>query len=141
MEEGLKRNEEKWLVGWLVGWLVFYVLVFCGISTLNAKIFLYISNIQSASKDSGCGLFAYPVSSQSYCMYVRAGRSAIARPYVEVHRSTPLMSPFLLLQQCLACLIRLTWIVFVIGGRWPYSWCFVGCCLQDLFNIVRSILV
>ena len=27
------------------------------------------------------------------------------------------------------------------GGRWPYSSCFVGCCLNDLFNIARSILV
>ena len=30
---------------------------------------------------------------------------------------------------------------FVMGGRWPYSCCFVGCCLQDLFNIARYILV
>ena len=22
-------------------------------------------------------------------------------------------------------LVRLTWIVFVIGGRWPYSWCLI----------------
>ena len=29
-------------------------------------------------------------------------------------------------------------IVFVMGGRWPYSCWFVGCCLQDLFNIARS---
>ena len=48
---------------------------------------------------------------------------------------------FLLLHQCPACLVRLTWIVFVMGGRWPYSYCFVGFCLQDLFNIARSILV
>ena len=75
------------------------------------------------------------------CMYVRAGRPAFARPYVEVHRSTSLMSSSLLLQQCPVCLVRLTWIVLVMGGRWPYSWCFVGCCLQDLFNIARSILV
>ena len=34
----------------------------------------------------------------------------------------------------------LTWIVFVMGGRWPYSWWFVGCCRQDLFNIARHIL-
>ena len=27
------------------------------------------------------------------------------------------------------------------GGRWLYSCCFVGCCLQDLFNIAPSILV
>ena len=51
------------------------------------------------------------------------------------------MSSSLLLQLCPACLIRLTWIVFVIGGRWPYSFCFVGCCLQDWFSIACSILV
>ena len=74
-------------------------------------------------------------SSHSCCMYVQAGHPAFARPYVGVHRSTSLMSSSLLLQQCPACLVRLTWIVFVMGGRWPYSWCLVGCCHQDLFNI------
>ena len=61
-------------------------------------------------------------------MYVRAGRPAFARPYVGVHWSTSLMCSSLLLQQCPACLVRLTWIVFGIGRRWPYSWCLVGCC-------------
>ena len=51
------------------------------------------------------------------------------------------MSSSLLLMQCPACLVRLTLIVFVMGGRWPYSCCFVGCCLQDLFNVGCSILV
>ena len=74
-------------------------------------------------------------------MYVRAGRPAFARPYVGVHRSTSLMSSSLLLQQCPACLVRLTCIVFVIGGKWPYSWCLVGSCRQILFNITSSILV
>ena len=32
----------------------------------------------------------------------------------------------LLLQQCLACLVRLIWTVFVMGGWWPYSCRFVG---------------
>ena len=36
------------------------------------------------------------------------------------------MSSSLLLQQCLACLFRLTLIEFVMGGRWPYSCIFVG---------------
>ena len=36
------------------------------------------------------------------------------------------MSSFLLLQQCPACLVRLTCIVFVMGGKWPYNWCLVG---------------
>ena len=43
-------------------------------------------------------------------------------------------------QQCPACLVRLTWIVFVMGSRWPYSWCLVGCCRLDLFNIACNIL-
>ena len=83
----------------------------------------------------------HPVSSHSYCIYVQAGHPAFAQPYVGVHRSTSLMSSSLLLQQCPACLVCLTWIVFMMGGRWPYSWCFVGCCLQDLFSIARNILV
>ena len=48
------------------------------------------------------------------------------------------MSLSLLLQQCAACLVRLTLIVFVMGGWRPYSECFVECCLHDLFNIARS---
>ena len=83
----------------------------------------------------------HPVSSHSCCMYVRAGRPAFARAYVGVHRSTSLMSSSLPLQQCPACLVRLTWIVFVMGGRWLYSWCLVGCCRQDLFNIALNIPV
>ena len=66
---------------------------------------------------SGRSSGLHPVSSHSCCMYVRAGRPAFARPYVEVHRSTSLMSSSLLLQQCSACLVRLAWIVFVMGGR------------------------
>ena len=33
------------------------------------------------------------------------------------------------------------YIVFVMGGEWPYSCCFVECCLHALFNIARSILL
>ena len=83
----------------------------------------------------------HPVSSQSCCIYVPAGHPAFARPYLGVHRSTSLTSSSLLLQQCPACLVRLTCIVFVMGGKWPYSWCLVGCCHQDLFNIALNILV
>ena len=111
-------------------------------TALVARISLTLSRHSSLSfialgRSSG----QYPVSSHSCWMYVRAGRPAFARPCVGVHKSTSLMSSSLLLQQCPACLVRLTWIVFVIGGRWPYSWCLVGCCCQDLFRIARSILV
>ena len=33
------------------------------------------------------------------------------------------------------------WIVFVIRGKSPYSCCFVGCYLQDFFDIACSIRV
>ena len=107
---------------------------------LAARISLTLSRHSSLSfialgRSSG----QQPVSSHSCWMYVRAGRPAFARPCVGIHKSTSLMSSSLLLQQCPACLVRLTWIVFVIGGRWPYSWCLVGCCCQDLFRIARSI--
>ena len=108
---------------------------------LVARISLALSRHSSLSfialgRSSG----QHPVSSHSCWMYVRAGRPAFARPCVGIHKSTSLMSSSLLLQQCPACLVRLTWIVFVIGGRWPYSWCLVGCCCQDLFRIARSIV-
>ena len=58
-----------------------------------------------------------------------------------VHRSISLLSSSLLIQQCPASLVRLTWIVVMIGGKWPYSCYFVGCCLRDSLNIACSILV
>ena len=83
----------------------------------------------------------HPVSSHNCCMYVLAGRPAFAWPYAGVHRSTSLMSSSLLLQQCPACLVRLTCIVFVMGGKWPYSWCLVGCWRQDMFSIALDLLI
>ena len=66
---------------------------------------------------SGRSSGPHPISSHSCWMYVRAGHPDFARPYVGVHRSTSLMSLSLLLQQCPPCLVRLTWIVFIMGGR------------------------
>ena len=77
---------------------------------------------------SGRSSGLHPITSHGCCMYVRVSLPAFARPYVGVHRSTSLMSSFLLLQQCPSCPVHLTWIVFVMGGRWAYSWCLVGCC-------------
>ena len=59
-----------------------------------------------------------PAGLQGYILcphIVWASRPAFARSYVGVHRSTSLMSSSLLLQQCPACLVRLTCIVFVMG--------------------------
>ena len=83
----------------------------------------------------------HPVSTQSCCISVLAGRPAFACPCEGVHRSISLMSLSLLLQQSPTCLVRLTGIVFMMGDRRPYSCCFVGCYLQDLFSIACSILV
>ena len=125
------------------GWIPFpRVLVQCKRSNHHhhhhlvvplARISLTLSRHFSLSFiTSGRSSGLHPVSSDSCCMYILAGRPAFARPYVGVHRSTSLMSSILLLQQCPACLVRLTWIVFVMGGRWPYSWCFVR--LNDLIR-------
>ena len=51
------------------------------------------------------------------------------------------MSLTLVLQLCAAYLARLTLIVFVMGGWWPFSFCFGGFCLQDFFSIDQSILL
>ena len=104
-----------------------------------ARISLTLSRHSSLSFiASGRSSWLHPVSLRSCCMYVRAGRPAFAWPYTGVNRSTSIMSSSLLLQQCPVFLVRLTWIVFVMEGRWPYSWCLVGCCHQDLFNIARN---
>ena len=65
---------------------------------------------------SGRSSGLHPVSSHSCCMYVLAGHPAFAWSYAGVHRSTSLMSSSLLLQQCPACLVHLTCIVFVMGS-------------------------
>ena len=76
-------------------------------------------------------------------MWVRAGRPAFARPCEGVHWSTSFMSPYLPLQKRPSCLVRLTLIVFLMGGRGPYSCRIVGVLPPGLypFNIARSILV
>ena len=79
----------------------------------------------------------HPVSYNSRGMSVRAGRPAFAWPYAGVHWSTSLMSSSLLLQQYPVCLVRLTWIVFVLGGRCQYSWCLllIGLVVRVFTNV------
>ena len=78
---------------------------------LVARISLTLSRHFSLSFiASGRSSGQHPVFSHSCWIYVRAGRPAFARPCVGVHKSTSLMSSSLLLQQCPACLVRLTWI-------------------------------
>ena len=102
------------------------------------------------ASDRSSGL--HPVSSQSCRMLVQAGRPAFVWPYEDHmdHRRTSLMSSSLLLQQCPACLVHLTLIVFMMRGRWPYSWgvyasrtcskwlaAFLGSCHQAFSPFVR----
>ena len=82
----------------------------------------------------------YPVSAQSCCILLLAGRPTFARPCEGVHGSNSLMSSSLLHQQCPTFLFHLTLIVFVTGGRWPYSFCFVGCCRQDMITFWQIII-
>ena len=46
------------------------------------------------------------------------------------------MCSSLLLQQCPACLVCLTWTLFMMGGKWPYTCCFIGCSFQNLMLLM-----
>ena len=106
----------------------------------SARISLTLSRYLSLSFiASGRSSGLHPVSSQSCCMLVQAGRPAFARPWEGVHWSTSLISSSLHIQQGPVCLVRLTWLVFVIGGKWPYTCCFVGRCFRDT-KMLRTIL-
>ena len=139
-----KVNSPAWncsqlRINW-IDYLLIYIYIYiyhhhhhhCVVSLARISLTLsrhFSLSFIASSRSSGL----HPVSSHSCCMDVRAGRPALAPPYVRAHRSTSLMSSSLLLQQCPACLVCLTWIVFVTGGRWRYIWSFVGCCCQDLY--------
>ena len=60
-------------------------------------------------------------------------RLILGCPCVVVHRKTSLSS-FLIAQQLPACLAFLSWIVWEMGGKWPYNFNFEGCCFWDLFQ-------
>ena len=81
----------------------------------------------------------HPVSALTSGIQVLAGRPTYAHPCARVHKSTSLMSSYLLLQQCPACLVCLIRTIFMMCGKWPYNYCFVGCCLPDLFSMAHSI--
>ena len=83
----------------------------------------------------------HPVSSHSWSMWVLGGRPTLACSCVGFYRRTSLMSSSLFLQQCPACLVRITHMVYKMGGKWPYSSFLVGCCFHDLFKTACSILV
>ena len=132
---------KKWFSQFWYIYIYIYIYIYHHVVPL-ARISLTLSRHFSLSFiASGRSSGLHPVSLHSCSMSVRASRPAFAWLYAGVHRSTSLMSSSLLLQQCPACLVRLAWIVFVMGGRRPYSWCLVVCCCQDLFNIACSILV
>ena len=96
-----------------------YLIAFIRTARISLTLSCHFSlSLIASGRSSGL----HPVSSHSCWMYVRAGRPAFAQLCVGVHKSISLLSSSLFLQQCPACLVRLTWIVFVIGGRWPYSW-------------------
>ena len=108
----------------------------------SSQISLTLSHYPSLSSiASGRSSGLHSISAQSCCIYVLAGRPVFSRPGKGVHMSTSLMISSLILLSCLACLVGLTLIVFEIGGRWPYSCCFVECSLNDFYTIARSILV
>ena len=107
--------------------------------TLSLSLSLATSPYRSSPPAGLQGYIPYPHIA-AVCMFALVVLLLLGHIW-GVHLSTSLMSTSLLFQQCPACLVRLTVIVFVMGGRWPYSWCLVGCCRHDMFYIARIILV
>ena len=102
--------------------LSLYIYIYIYHVALSAWISQILSHHHSLSSiASGRSSGLHPLSAQSCCMKVRAGRPAFARPTVGVHRSMLLMSSSLLLQQCPSCLVRLTLKVFVMGCKLLYK--------------------
>ena len=58
-----------------------------------------------------------------------------------LRRTTSLTTSSFLHQQCPACLACPTLMVCQMGGKWPYSCYFVGCCFVDLFKTARKIII
>ena len=110
--------------------------------TPSARISMTLPHHPSLSSTApGRSSRVHPVSALNCCIEVLASHTTFARPCEGIHKTMSLMSSSLLLQQCPACLVRLTWIFLVMGSKWSYSCYFVECCFQDLFNIARIILV
>ena len=82
----------------------------------------------------------HSLSAQSWCIKVLASCHKFARPCEGFRKCILLMNSSLLLQLCPAYLVSLTWIVSVMGCKWPYGCCFEGCCLQELLNTAGSVL-
>ena len=112
---------------------VLEILVIIAITRLVNLIIIIIKSCRAASTDislvlschfsqsfiaSGRSSGLYPVSSQTAVCMFELVVLLFPRPYVGVHRSTWLMSTSLLLQHVW---FVLTWIVFVVEVRWPYS--------------------
>ena len=51
------------------------------------------------------------------------------------------MSSYWLLQKYSAYIVRLTLMILVMGGRWPYSSSFEECCFENLLKTARRILL
>ena len=117
--------------------IIIIIIIIVPLARISLTLSRHFSILFIASGRSS-GLL--PVSSQSCWTFVRAGRPAFARPSVGVYWSTSLMSSSLLLQQCPACLVRLAWIVFVMGGKWPYSWCLVGVAARTCSILLAAFL-
>ena len=64
------------------------------------------------------------------CLH-RAGQPTLAHPCAQIYKRR---------LQCPTCLVCLIWIVCEMGGRWPYSCCFMGYCFKDLFKTAHNIL-
>ena len=146
LQPWLNNQSWKWKIfefKQLIHWEFFWIIIFSNF------IYIYISSssCRAASTDIPDPLSPLlPIVLQGYIPYPHIAAICMFELVVLLlpgHMWGSIGVHHLWARPCFSSsvLVRLTWIVFMMGGRWPYSWCLVGCCRQDLFNIARNILV
>ena len=102
-------------------------IIWLGFITSTNVVYLMLNQVLYISSSSSC----HAISSD--ILDPLSPPLPIVHRLRQVPRATPrILTELLYVGSSPARLVRLTWIIFVMGSKWPYSYCFVGCYLQDL---------
>ena len=113
----------------IYSFLYIYIYIYIIIKCIETQSSLTLSCHPSLSSITrGRSSRLHLVFAQSWYMKATTDQPTLAHLFVGVHKRTLLMSLSLLLKQCSACLILLTWMVYEMEGKWLCSCCFVECC-------------
>ena len=120
------------LINWIKDKIPKRLVLATDMSSVHADSTDYLQSLKLSLQRGPLGRIQCP---QRVDDYVFAGQLCIRVQW----RMLLICSP-LLLEQCPACLVSLTWMFYEMGGKWLYNYCLVWCCFQDLFKTAGNIL-